>query len=499
MSDGKAAYEVCTSSCQAGIEGSGAGQFTTPTWIAVDNSSGPSAGDVYVADTSDDVVQKFDSSGSLITSWETNGGKVYKEGIVGIAVSPTGALVVAPGYNGNGIALDSFGNIQSGGTGIAIDTAANNTYYDYGTEIAEYAEACNPYKPCEGSAFGEGHLSSATGLAFDPQTGFIYAANSGEDNIAVFAPLSLPEVSIEPVVSPGVTSATLTGHVDPHGGGDVTDCNFEYVSGPFTNEIQTVEISGASGGTFTLSFEGHTTEPIPAFVAGYPGVAGYIQPALEALPSVGPRNVRVFGSEGGGPILVEFVGPFTDTNVPQLTADSSDLTPSGATLAVATETEGHGWSTAAAAPCTPGAPLSAPANVSASLTGLTPFTTYYYRLVASGANDFGFDSYSRIRSFTPMPSNAPSVDATTFSDVTPTTVTLGAEINPNSTPTIYRFQYGTEENYGSQTLPSESIGADASLTLSAAKSPNSSLTRPTTFASSQSTSMASPRDPMRRS
>ena len=67
------------------------GTFTTPTFVAVDNSCAaqkppltesttpkcsefdPSNGDVYVADTADNVVQKFNPSGDLITSWGTNG------------------------------------------------------------------------------------------------------------------------------------------------------------------------------------------------------------------------------------------------------------------------------------------------------------------------------------------------------------------------------------------------------------------------------------------
>ena len=59
VDDGTAAAQVCTSGCQAGISGSGAGQFDTPRFVAIDQS--PSPGDVYVADTATYLVQKFDS------------------------------------------------------------------------------------------------------------------------------------------------------------------------------------------------------------------------------------------------------------------------------------------------------------------------------------------------------------------------------------------------------------------------------------------------------
>jgi len=68
-----AAFQTCTTTCHAGISGSGAGQFTTPAFIAVDNSGGASAGDVYVGDTGDNLVTKFDSSGDLVSSWGSGG------------------------------------------------------------------------------------------------------------------------------------------------------------------------------------------------------------------------------------------------------------------------------------------------------------------------------------------------------------------------------------------------------------------------------------------
>jgi hypothetical protein len=59
VTNGAAEYEVCTSGCQKGLPGTGEGQFEYPKLkpkgtermaiaIAVDNSTGPSKGDVYV-------------------------------------------------------------------------------------------------------------------------------------------------------------------------------------------------------------------------------------------------------------------------------------------------------------------------------------------------------------------------------------------------------------------------------------------------------------------
>jgi DNA-binding beta-propeller fold protein YncE len=352
VSDGNAAGEVCASGCQAGIAGSGTGQFDTPTFIEVDNSTGPSNGDVYVADTADNVVQKFDPSGNLITAWGTNGATTYSGGIAGIAVDLRGALIVQPG-SGNGIVVDSFGNVYGGF--VAIDTSTNDRYYSDGSAIQKFASAvpCDatyPYSCHPSDTFGTGALNSAAGLAFDPSNQALYVANAGDNDIAVFTPLLAPEVTTASVTNPGSTTATLTGHVDPHGGGNVTDCHFEY--------------------------------------------------GTDATYSLG------------------------------------------------------------SVPCSPGAPLSSPTDVSANLSGLTPFVTYHFRLVASEASSFGLPSYTRDRTFTPGPSLAPAIDATSFSDLTPTTVTLGAQINPNLAPTIYRFEYGTDTSYGFHTIAGDSIGSD---------------------------------------
>ena len=71
--------DVCTAAsgdtCQAGTSGSAPGGFETPAYLAVDNSGGPSTGDIYVGDTGDNLVPKFDSTGHIISSWGAGGQK----------------------------------------------------------------------------------------------------------------------------------------------------------------------------------------------------------------------------------------------------------------------------------------------------------------------------------------------------------------------------------------------------------------------------------------
>ncbi len=85
-------------------------------------------------------------------------------------------------------------------------------------------------------------------------------------------------------------------------------------------EVQTISISGIpNGGTFTLTFDGQTTPPIP-YNADAPAVAK----ALAELSNLDPSDL----SASGGPlpktaVEVTFKGRFTGQHVPELTAQSA--------------------------------------------------------------------------------------------------------------------------------------------------------------------------------
>src|SRR4029077_16181796 len=65
VSNGEAKLETCTTSCQAGIAGSGSGQFSKePNGVVVD-----AEGNVWVADKLNSRIEKFSSSGSLLGTY----------------------------------------------------------------------------------------------------------------------------------------------------------------------------------------------------------------------------------------------------------------------------------------------------------------------------------------------------------------------------------------------------------------------------------------------
>lgn len=104
------------------------------------------------------------------------------------------------------------------------------------------------------------------------------------------------------------------------------------------DELQSVSVGGgASGGTFTLSFAGQTTAPIP-----FGATADQVQEVLEALSSIGHEQVFVLPS--GAAYTIQFLGSLAGEPQPQLSADASSLTPSGS-ISVTTLQEGFHYDT----------------------------------------------------------------------------------------------------------------------------------------------------------
>jgi hypothetical protein len=106
-----------------------------------------------------------------------------------------------------------------------------------------------------------------------------------------------------------------------------------------TSDEQTITLGGSpTGGTFTLTFDGHTTAPI-AFDAPAEGGEASVEYALDALPSA--PEVFVLGLTGG-PYTVSFYGSAAGVSEPQIEADASGLTPAGSSVTVQTTQAGGG-------------------------------------------------------------------------------------------------------------------------------------------------------------
>lgn len=97
------------------------------------------------------------------------------------------------------------------------------------------------------------------------------------------------------------------------------------------DEVQTLTIT-ATGGTFTLTYDGQTTGAI-----AFDATSATVQTALLALNNLAPGDVVVTGD---GPHTITFGGTLAGTDVDLITADDALLTGPGAEAVVAIDTEG---------------------------------------------------------------------------------------------------------------------------------------------------------------
>lgn len=227
----------------------------------------------------------------------------------------------------------------------------------------------------------------------------------------------------------------------------------------------------ATGGSYTLTYEGQTTASLP-----FGSDAATVQSALEALPMIGAGNVAVSGSD---PLSITFVGALAKTNVSAITVDQSALTLAGAAEAQTT-TEGHaqGFDGAQAVDCDPnpvkGTDPSEPIAVKADAIDLEPGTVYHLRL---WADNQGSDPVTDDAANFKTEALEPVIADTSVADVTTTSATLNAQINPRGDATTYHFEYLTLDAFlkagesfvgATRTPESASVGADNQLHLATA-------------------------------
>jgi DNA-binding beta-propeller fold protein YncE len=126
-----------------GGTGTGNGQFNGPTGVAVD----PISGDVYVADTNNQRVERFDANGAYLSQFAER----YPSGL---ATDPTGNVYVADKLSGT----------------VNVFSPAGTFLFGVG-------------------AFGDqlsGQPSELFGVAVDPATGVLYVVDGVHDNVTFF-------------------------------------------------------------------------------------------------------------------------------------------------------------------------------------------------------------------------------------------------------------------------------------------------------------------------
>src|SRR5262249_2457145 len=186
VKDGAAMSEICKSkkSCQAGNPGTGAGQFTTPTSVAVDSSIGSTRGDLYVGDVSNNVVQKFSPGGKYLATIDGSGTpEGHFVSLAAIAVDQNGTLWTADAGNGSVAQFNKNGTflgewIDPSGSPSAIAVDANHG--------AVYLITLGTTERFTFTGGGRTTIDSnfASALALDPQTGNLYVDHG--NNVSIY-------------------------------------------------------------------------------------------------------------------------------------------------------------------------------------------------------------------------------------------------------------------------------------------------------------------------
>ena len=95
VKDGQAKFETCTSECQVGLSGSGNGQFSNPTGIAIDGMN-----TLWVVDSGNNRVERFNLEGEYLTQFGSAGsGPGQLSGPWGIAATNGSLYVTDTGNN----------------------------------------------------------------------------------------------------------------------------------------------------------------------------------------------------------------------------------------------------------------------------------------------------------------------------------------------------------------------------------------------------------------
>jgi DNA-binding beta-propeller fold protein YncE len=462
------------------------GAFTTPTYIAIDNSPG-GEGDVYVADSADNLISKFEADGTPVTGWGTAGklditnlpttpttigtNPLLEVGpLAGIAVGTAGNLFVydARGnmfqfgqdgspetvFNTNfgvtpvGIAVDSSNNlyllrgfpavekVSSSGielgliaeteptTGLTVDPASSELFVDHGSELAAF----NP-SGARVEAFSGGGLTFGQGLAVDGASRDVFVASAGSSTIAVFEAASLPTPITGAASEVTPTTATLHGEVNPEGA-ELTECVFEYgLQAGYGSQVpcqqSSVEI-GAGGAPVAVT--ANLTGLAPSTVYHFRLVAA---------------NAK--GSEAGADAALRTTGPPTI----DAQAIAEPIAKTAATIEAQINPSGfetHAWveygtSASYGSETAPEALGSSTTDqaLTAHLTGLSAGTAYHFRVVAENAQGTVRSGQDQV-----LTTEAPLlIDSASATEVSSTSATLNAQINPLGTPTTYHFEYDT--------------------------------------------------------
>jgi RHS repeat-associated protein len=197
VSNGKEERQTCTSSCRAGLAGSGVGEFSRPEGLAINQVSG----NIYVADAADNRVLELTPTGIPLASFGSSGTGALSEPH-GIAIDSSGNVWVAnthdstvEKFSASGGFLKSYGEPGkalgqlAAPYGLAVDgnyiyvTDSENQRVQklepsYGEWVEEFGNTGSETEK----------LSTPKGIVLDPLNGNLYVTSYGTGRVQAFTP-----------------------------------------------------------------------------------------------------------------------------------------------------------------------------------------------------------------------------------------------------------------------------------------------------------------------
>jgi hypothetical protein len=468
--DGKGGYAEIGEWAGKALPGGGFGEVTG---VAVDNSGGPSAGDVYVVDGEDPTL----SAGVVdVFRPQPLGPEAGAEGEL-VRVLSKGAM-----EEPNAVAVDS-----SSGR-VYVGDSVKGAIYEY-SDIGVLEAKLNGASSPQGRFGKEEAEENISAVAVDPTSADLLVAEPEQGLVNEFDSSgawvgSVPSTASAALIEPAgigldatgglyVSDGTL-GRVDVYGPAVVVpDAATEKATKLTRTSAQlsgTLNSNGLAAQYFfqwgTTSALGSSTPPVP--------FSGAQQTAISTLGELTAGSTyffRIVAENANGQsygVTKQFVTPPAVDKLstgpvaavlPEAATLTGSLAPNGFDTHYVFEFGGT-TSYGNSSPGPPGidagaAKGTAPAET--ALTGLTPNTTYHYRLVAS--NSFG-TTFGADQQFTT--SGPPRITTKPATGIGHETATINAEVNPDQLETTYRFEYGQTTEYGTETpLGGKGIGKGA--------------------------------------
>jgi hypothetical protein len=467
-----------------------AGSFSGPRDIAVDNSSSPAKGDVYVTDVGHSVIDVFSSAGKYLA--QIMGAPTAFGGILyGVAVdasgnvwaydrganvdefSDTGSFLKQfnTGREANtGLAVDSDSDVYlllgcgclekysasgallaewsgSGGKALAVNEQTNNVFLDTSSSIEEFGALGEPYGvPVE--AFGSGAMSAGS-VGVDGSTGTVYVSSSESNTVAIFKSLLLPDVTTGGASEVTRTSAKLEGVVDPDGQA-VTSCELEY--GTSTAYGQSAPCTSSPGsGSSPVAVSAVLSDLTLATTYHYRVAAGNANGSHAGTDATFTTSSAVEGVQTSAADEIQSTSATLTGSLEPNGFDTHYVFEYGLCDAnVGCGGSPYDKSTTSQDAGSAGTAVPARSTVS----GLEPNATYHFRIVAE--NSFGTTG-AAAEHFTTVAAPA-AIGAQRPPAITRVTATLGWMLNPENSETTYQVLYGATSAYGEHTEAGKRLG-----------------------------------------